>query len=711
MARTPNRLAAEASPYLRQHMHNPVDWYPWGPEAFARARREDKPILLSVGYAACHWCHVMEADAFDVDAVADLLNRHFVSVKVDREERPDVDQVYQGVVQLLGRGGGWPLTVFLDPEGRPFFGGTYFPPQDRYGLPGFSRLLATVADAWQHRRPEIERSARSFAEGLSRLAAVGVDGAPGEPTRRHLVDAAGRLLDEVDPDHGGFGGAPKFPASMALSFLLRIATAREGDGIEGDVRTEARNAVLLSLSSMARGGIHDVLGGGFHRYSVDERWAVPHFEKMLYDNALLVRLYAEAAVAFREEEYAEVARGIAAWLAREMTAPGGGFYSSQDADSEGEEGKFFVFTRDEVDRILGADLGELAARHFGVTEEGNFEDGRTVLSIAVGAEGLAASGGGEASVAARLEEARRRLFVARERRVRPATDDKILASWNGLAIGGLAAAGRLLGDEEMIAMARRAAEFVAGNLIRDGRLYRVHREGLTKGEAFLDDHSHLAEGFLELFEATGEGRWLEAAADLAREIVDRFWDGEVGAFHLAARDGAAASGDVAASGGAAAASGPTDGPALPARPRSLEDNALPAGASSAVHAFLKLLALRGDERFGQVAAHYLRARRDGMVDSPFAFGHLLCAAFLLVEGPVEVAVLGPPGPERDALLAAARRTFRPEVLAFAADRPVGPALAGRGPVAGRPAAFVCRAFACEAPRTDPEELARALEEG
>jgi uncharacterized protein YyaL (SSP411 family) len=687
MARAPNRLAAEASPYLRQHMYNPVDWYPWGAEAFARAKREDKPILLSVGYAACHWCHVMEADAFEVEAVAERMNRHFVAVKVDREERPDVDQVYQGVVQLLGRGGGWPLTVFLDPDGRPFFGGTYFPPEDRYGLPGFSRLLATIADAWANRRPEIEKSARSFAEGLGKLASLGLEGSAGEPTRQDLARAARGLLDTVDPHHGGFGGAPKFPNPMDLAFLLRIATAPEGGGIDRELGTEARNAVLITLSAMARGGIHDVLGGGFHRYSVDERWAVPHFEKMLYDNALLVRVYAEAAVAFREEGFAATARGIAAWMARELTAPGGGLYSSQDADSEGEEGKFFVFARRELDEILGPDLGELAARHFGVTEEGNFEGGRTVLSIAIGAEGLAAAAGGEAAVAARLEEARRKLFEARERRVHPATDDKILASWNGLAIGGLAAAGRLLGEAGMIEQARRAADFVLSTLVRDGKLHRVHRQGLTKGEAFLDDHAHLAEGLIELFEATGEARWLDAAIERSREIVDRSWDDEGAVFPLI----------------------PRGGEALVANPASIHDNALPAGASSATIAFLKLLALAGEERLGQVAARYLRARRDATVESPFSFGHLLCAEFLLVEGIVEVAVVGPAGPDRDALLAAARRRFRPALVAFASDRAAGPALAGKGAIDGKPAAYVCRAFACEAPRTDPGALARVLE--
>ncbi|WP_373047392.1 thioredoxin domain-containing protein [Vulgatibacter sp.] len=686
--RPTNRLANEASPYLRQHMHNPVDWYPWGDEALEKARREEKPILLSVGYAACHWCHVMEKDAFEVEAVAAEMNRHFVSIKVDREERPDIDALYQGVVQLMGRGGGWPLTVFLTPEGRPFFGGTYFPPEDRYGLPGFSRLLGALAEAWRTRRAEVEQSAASFAEGLGKIAAVGIGASEGEIGAADLVEAGARLVQELDQANGGFFGAPKFPHPLELAFLLRLA----GRGIEGlgaTDRATTERALRLSLDHMAQRGLYDQLGGGFHRYSVDEAWAVPHFEKMLYDNALLVRLYAEAAVAFGSGAYERVAHETAGWLAREMTDPGGGLYASQDADSEGVEGKFFVWTPAEIRAALGDDLGELAAAHFGVTPAGNFDHGTTVLHVAKPADALASERGLPVEdVRARLAAAKEQLLEVRMARIRPGTDDKVLAGWNGLAIGGLAAAGRLLGAPAMIEQARRAASFVLGTLVVEGRLQRVYRLGQVKQPAFLDDHAWLCEGLVELFESTGEGQWLDAARGLAGEMIDRYWDEARGIFFL----------------------DPADGPGLLHRVPAVHDNATPSGGSSAIHAFLRIHALTGDERVGAVASRYLRLQRDEMGRNPFAFGHLLAAAWLQVRGIVEVAVLGPAGPEREGLLAAARRGYRPEILAFAAEQGVGEMVAGRGALGGKAAAYVCRNFACERARTGADELAQALEE-
>lgn len=681
-----NRLAQEASPYLRQHMHNPVDWYPWGDEALEKARREDKPILLSVGYAACHWCHVMEKDAFEVDDVAARMNRAFVSIKVDREERPDIDALYQGVVQLMGRGGGWPLTVFLTPDGRPFFGGTYFPPQDRYGLPGFTRLLDTLAEAWATRRDEVERSAASFAEGLERMARVGVGTAEGELRAEDLRRAATKLAQEIDPRNGGFFGAPKFPHPMELSFLLRMA-ARGLPGMPDDERAEVAKGVRLSLDRMMRGGLYDQLGGGFHRYSVDDAWAVPHFEKMLYDNALLLRLYAEASVAFGEPAYARIARETAAYLSREMTDAGGGFFSSRDADSEGVEGKYFVWTPAQLAAVLGDDA-QLGAAHLGVSDAGNFEHGTTVLHVAATpAEIASARGLPVDDVELRLAEAKRRLFAARQARVAPGTDDKVLASWNGLAVGALAAAGRLLGEPGMIEQARRAATFVLGTLAAGGTLQRVYRAGQVKGAAFLDDYAWLCEGLIELFESTGESRWLDAARDLAGQILDRFWDEERGLFFLDAEGEAG----------------------LLQRVPSVHDSATPSGGSSAVSAFLRLHALTGDERAGAVADRWLRLQRDELLRSPFAFGHLLGAGWLAVRGIVEVAVLGPAGAGRDALLGAARRGYRPEILAFAAEAGVGEIFARRGAVDGHAAAYVCRAFACEAPRTDARELEQALE--
>jgi len=683
--RPANRLAREASPYLRQHMYNPVDWYPWSDEAFERAVAEQKPILLSVGYAACHWCHVMEKDAFEVEEVAALMNRDFVSIKVDREERPDVDALYQGVVQLMGRGGGWPLTVFMTPDRRPFFGGTYFPPRAAYGMPGFSQVLGSLADAWKNRREEVEKSAASFEEGLSRFArlGLGVEGehAVGVPD---LVRAADRIVQEGDTDHGGFFGAPKFPHPMELSFLLRMAAS----GLEemtDDRRRDAERLLRQSLDAMYRGGIYDHVAGGFHRYSVDEAWAVPHFEKMLYDNALLLRVYAEGAVALGDDSYATVAREIAGWMARELQDTKGAFYSSQDADSEGVEGKFFVWTRAQLDEALGPRLAADAAARYGVTEEGNFEHGATVLHLA---RPEVPASGEEAA------EIRRRLLEARERRDRPATDDKVITAWNGLAIGGLAAAGRLLLDRDLVAQARQAAECLLQTFETSGGLHRIWRNGQVKEGAFLDDFGAMSEGLLELFEATGDARYLVEARRFAEEAIRSFWDDDAGMFWLAPAPPAADGGGQADE--------------LPHRMPSVHDNAAPSGASSLTTALVRLHALTGEARFGEIAERWLRRQRDEMLRNPFGFGHLLGAAFLAARGIDVVAVVGREGRERDSLLAAARRGLRPEVLAFASTDSTIEAVAGKGEVDGRPAAYVCRQFACEAPRTDPGEVSDAL---
>ncbi|AKU92318.1 thioredoxin domain-containing protein [Vulgatibacter incomptus] len=689
MSETPraaNRLAREASPYLRQHMYNPVDWYPWGPEALETAAREQKPILLSVGYAACHWCHVMEKDAFEVESVAELMNRHFVPIKVDREERPDLDSLYQGVVQLMGRGGGWPLTVFLTPDLQPFFGGTYFPPTSGYGLPSFTRVLEALADAWANRRDEVLQSAGSFEEGLARLVRVGL-GTGGAPlTGSELARAAERICQEADTRNGGFFGAPKFPHPMELSFLLRMAFAWPAE-LRSESVDEAKAAIRRSLDKMAEGGIHDQLGGGFHRYSVDEAWAVPHFEKMLYDNALLLRLYAEAAVAFEHSEYDRVALDIAGWMARELTDPSGGLWSSQDADSEGVEGKFFAWTPDQIEEVLGRELASLAAARFGVTATGNFEHGATVLHLAASAQEIAQERNLPVEeVEGKLAEARRRLFDSRKERVAPATDDKVIVAWNGLAIGALAAAGRLLHDDGLVEQARRAADFVLRTLATDDGLKRVYRDGNVKQEAFLDDWAALCEGLVELFETTGENRWLDEARRLGDGIVSRFWDEEQACFFLS----------------------PAGGESLRHRIPSIHDNAVPAGGSSAAVALLRLHLLTGHEQAGRVAERYLERQHDELLRSPFAFGHLLGAAFLRAKGLTEVAVLGAPGAARDALLAKARTGVHPEVVAWAAEKGESELLSGRGEVDGKPAAWICRRFTCEAPRTDPEEVTRAL---
>jgi len=679
-----NRLASATSPYLLQHSRNPVDWYPWGEEAFEKARREDRPIFLSVGYSACHWCHVMEKDAFSVEEIAETLNRHFVSIKVDREERPDVDELYQGAVQLLGRPGGWPLSVFLTPDGRPFFGGTYFPPRDAYGLPSFRRVLDAIVEAWSHRRDEVERAADALARGLSDYAAMGLAASERAPEAAQLFEAAETVLSAHDPVGGGFFGAPKFPHPLELSFLLRIAALPLG--ADEGLRARAREAVEASLDAMARGGIRDQLGGGFHRYAVDERWAVPHFEQMLYDNALLLRLYAEAARAFGRRDFREVALGIVDWL-DEMRDPAGAFCASRDADSEGEEGRYYVWTPEEFEEVLGPDLAEVAMARFGVRAGGNFEGGTTVLAVAADVPDLARRfGRSEAEIGRMLAEARKRLLERRRRRIPPATDDKVLAGWNGLAIGALAVSGRLLEEDALVERAKAAAEAVLSRLWDGRRLLRIYRGERAGQEAFLDDHAYLCEGLVELFESSGESRWLDAALDLAHAIAGRFWEEETRTFYL----------------------GPADGERLILPVISSRDDVVPAGASSATTAFLRLFALTGEDELGRIAESYLARQGRAMVESPFSFAHLLGAAALRAQGITEVAILGPPGPKRDALLAASREGFRPDILAYAAERGAGPAMAGRGGLDGEPAAWVCRHFACERPRMDPDELRAAL---
>jgi uncharacterized protein YyaL (SSP411 family) len=679
-----NRLAASTSPYLLQHSRNPVDWYPWGAEALERAREEDRPIFLSVGYSACHWCHVMEKDAFSVDEIAETLNRHFVSIKVDREERPDIDALYQGVVQLMGKSGGWPLSVFLTPDGRPFFGGTYFPPRDAYGLPSFRRVLDAIVDAWTHRREAIEESADSFAKGLSEYLRLGLGEGGEAPDAERLFEAAEHILEAVDEVNGGFFGAPKFPHPMELAFLLRIASLPLG--ADEALRARAREAVETSLDAMMRGGIHDQLGGGFHRYAVDERWAVPHFEKMLYDNALLLRLYAESARAWGRDDHREVALGIVAWL-DEMRDPSGAFHSAQDADSEGVEGKYFVWTPEEFEEVLGRPSAAIAMERYGVRVGGNFEGGATVLSRAATVEDLARRfGRTEDEIRTSLEEARQKLLERRRRRVPPATDDKVLAGWNGLAIGALAAAGRLLEEGELVQRARRAADAVLSRLWDGKRLLRTFRGDRARQDAFLEDYAFLCEGLVELFESTGEARWLDDALALARSIAERFWEEETRTFYL----------------------GPADGERLLHRVISAHDQAIPSGASSATTAFLRLFALTGEEELGRIAEAHLARQGRALAENPFAFGHLLSAGVLRALGITEVAVLGPEGRKRDALLAASREGFRPDILAYASERGAGPALEGRAGIDGEPAAWICRHFACERPRTEPEDVRAAL---
>ncbi|HZT53337.1 MAG TPA: thioredoxin domain-containing protein [Gaiellaceae bacterium] len=631
-----NRLAHETSPYLLQHADNPVDWYPWGTEAFERARAEDRPLLVSIGYASCHWCHVMERESFADEATAALMNKLFVSVKVDREERPDVDAVYLEAVAALTGQAGWPLTVFLTPEGEPFFGGTYFPPEPRHGLPSFRQVLQAVADAYRERRQDVAAQAERLVAALRRSAEA-------EPSREPLTaallaEAERALLAQLDPRWGGFGRAPKFPPASALEFLLRRG---------------ALEPVRRTLDKMAAGGLYDLVGGGFHRYSVDERWLVPHFEKMLYDNALLVPPYLHAWLLTGEERYRAVVEETLGYVLRELALPGGGFASAQDADTEGVEGLTYTWTPEELEAALGPGREELLQP---------FEHGRSVLR-------------GELTA-----EERQRLLEARARRPQPRRDDKAIASWNGLLLAALAEAGRQLGRADWLEVAAGLAAFLLGPLSADGgRLHRTWRGGEAKGTGYLDDYANVAHGLYELHVATGEPRWLLEARRLALLAVELFGDPQRGGFFLA----------------------PADGEPLVARQKALDDAPTPSGNSMLAFVLLRLARLWGDDELERQAVTALRLVRDLLVRAPAAFGWALCALDLHLSPPRELAVLG--GVDSPVARAALHR-FDPRAVVACGPAEGVPLLEGKTLVAGRPAVYVCERFACRAPATEPAQL-------
>jgi uncharacterized protein YyaL (SSP411 family) len=679
--RRPNRLIHESSPYLRQHAHNPVDWYAWGDEALERARREDRPIFLSIGYSACHWCHVMEHESFENPDIAELMNSLFINIKVDREERPDLDRIYMSAVQMISGAGGWPMSVFLTPQLKPFFGGTYYPPEDRWGRPGFPKLLQAVAGAFRTNREAIESSGEQVAQRIASIAAVG----PGDTLLTPaLLDAAAQsIVANHDLDHGGFGTAPKFPQSIVLQLLLR-EYRRSGD-------LEVAQVARTSLDAMAAGGIYDHLGGGFHRYSTDDRWLVPHFEKMLYDNALLAIVYLEAYQATGDEDYARVARETLDYLLREMTSPEGGFYSTQDADSEGEEGAFFIWTVPQIRGVLTEEDADLCERAYGVDEVGNFE-GRSVLYRAKTDAALAASLGlDETAVASRLAACRAALFQHREGREKPSRDEKILADWNGLAIMAFARGSRVLAEPRYRDAAVRAGEFI-GSRMRDsqGRLFHVWTHGDAKIPAFLDDHACLLAGMVDLYEATGNPRWLADASSLRDAMVVGFWDEQDGAFF----DTAQGQGD------------------LIARTRDASDGAVPSGNSMAAFGLIRLARILGEADPLMKAERVLRAFVPMMQNFPMGASQMLVALDLFLAPSQEVAIVGP---EEDgdtrALCGIVDRLFLPHTVLLRGDGASDAGLAGltgKGLVRGRPAAYVCAGFACKAPVTAPLDLAEAL---
>ncbi|OFW54369.1 MAG: hypothetical protein A2V75_02615 [Actinobacteria bacterium RBG_16_70_17] len=675
-----NRLAGAASPYLLEHADNPVEWFEWGDEAFAEARRRDVPILLSVGYASCHWCHVMAAESFTDRGTADLMNRWFVNVKVDREERPDLDRHYLEAVQALTGQGGWPLTAFLTPSGEAFFGGTYFPKVERSGLPAFASVLAAVHQGWQDRREQVVSSAADLAERLSApLPPAGDVPAPSLPAAAYRSVAA-----SYDPAQGGFGGPPKFPQAATLEFLLRASGAPWAP--------EARAMLHRTLTAMADGGIHDQVGGGFSRYTVDAAWRVPHFEKMLGDNALLGRLYARAWQLTGDEYLAAVARRTLDYVLAALTLPGGGFASSEDADSEGEEGRFYTFSNDEFQAVAGPSA-PLAAAVLGVTPEGDL-DGKNVLRRdRRPAEVAAAAGATTAEVEDAVTAALAALARHRAGRARPHLDDKVVAAGNGLAIRALAEAATVLAEPRYLAAAEEAARFVLGDLRRpDGRLLRARRAGRGEVPAFCEDYASVALGLFTLYRATGEPSWFTAAAGLVEDMVDLFRDPRGGAFFTTGRDV----------------------PARPARRKDFVDNPTPSDNSLAAEALLTLAAYTGDEAAREQADGVFQAGGLWMERAPSAVGHLLGALLVALAPPRQLAVVGPPGhPGTRALLAVAEEQYRPALFVARGDGVTSggvPLLESRPLLDGRPAAYLCRDSSCAPPTADPAELRRMLNE-
>ena len=679
-----NRLINETSPYLLQHAHNPVDWYPWGEEAFQHAREKNKPVFLSIGYSSCHWCHVMERESFENAQIAGLMNELFINIKVDREERPDLDQIYMAAVQTLTGRGGWPLNIFITPEGKPFYGGTYFPPEDSAGMAGFPRVLRSIAAAYHTKPDELARAISQLQSQLQNHQGL----RPGnEPLTGDILDTAfGHLQKGFDYANGGFGGAPKFPQPMTLEFLLHYYLRSGDPGVLQMVET--------SLTNMARGGIFDQLGGGFHRYSTDAYWLVPHFEKMLYDNALLSRLYLHAYQATGKTFYRNVAEDTLDYVAREMTSPEGGFYSAQDADSEGVEGKYYVWKLEEIVTLLGRDEARIFSRYFGVTEEGNFE-GTNILFQAEDVEKLERETGLKVEdLEASIRRSKKLLLEARERRVKPARDEKVLTAWNGLMMAAFAEAANILDRPDYRRVAKVNATFLL-DALKEGRwLLRSYKDSKAKIPGYLEDYAAVIDGLLALHAATFEPRWLAEARLLADTMVEEFWDDSEKVFYDTGRRHET----------------------LFLRPRDIFDNVLPSGSSNASRVLLRLAVITGNRDYARPAITMLRSMRNMMLEYPSGMANWLCALDFNFSTPVEIAVIGP----RDdagtqALVSVVYNKFIPNKIVVGRDTTLPaqtegiPLLEQRDMVDGRPTAYVCENYSCLQPTTDPEELRSQLE--
>ncbi len=675
-----NRLINETSPYLRQHAHNPVDWHPWGTEAFEKARQEDKPVMISVGYSACHWCHRFREESFENEAIAKLMNDLFINIKVDREERPDIDSIYMNAVQMMTGHGGWPMTVFMTPEGVPFYGGTYYPPADRQGMPGFPRVLISIAEAYKEQRSQITSNAQVIIEQLAKLNEfTSVD----DLNTEILDTAAQGIMRGFDTENGGFGRAPKFPPAMVLSFLLRQSQRTKDSAMQA--------AVEMTLIKMANGGMYDQLGGGFHRYSVDEKWLIPHFEKMLYDNALLSRIYLDAFLVTGRVFYRQIATEILDYVVREMLDTNGGFYSSQDADSEGEEGKFFVWRPEEIVALLGEEDATLFNRYFDVTPHGNFEHAMSALHVDTELTAVAKIlNVTPERLADAIKRGKEILFAAREKRVKPARDEKILTAWNGLMLRSFAEAARVLKREDYLQVAIRNAEFLLMELQRDGRLLRTHKDGQSKLNAYQEDYAYLIDGLLSLYEATFDEKYFLAAHNLADTMIAQFWDETEGGFFFTSNDHEQ----------------------LISRAKESYDNATPSGNSVAAHILQRLALFTNENRYRDIAERTLKLLANQISRFPNAFGHLLCAVDLYLSSAHEIAIIGDRTSEDTAALIDAifSRYLPNKIVACAAPNKSSTIalLADRSQIDGKATAYVCHNYVCEAPITNTDGLENVL---
>jgi uncharacterized protein YyaL (SSP411 family) len=676
-----NRLSGETSPYLLQHAHNPVDWYPWGEEAFERAKQESKPILLSIGYSACHWCHVMEHESFENEKIAALMNDLFVNIKVDREERPDLDEIYMNAVQMLTGRGGWPMTVFLTPEGKPFYGGTYFPPEDRQGMPGFPRILAGVSQAYRERPDDVQNSVEQILGALRRMSEAQETAKNFSPSI--TADSAEKLSRAYDTEHGGLGQAPKFPNVGAYELFLRAYSHTNTDRF--------LEIVVHTLTKMAEGGIYDHLGGGFHRYSVDAKWLVPHFEKMLYDNAQLLRIYSHAYTITRQPLFQSVVHETVGYLAREMLHPEGGFYSTQDADSEGEEGKFFVWTEDEVNALVGEEDGEVFCRMYDVGEPGNFDDKSILHPVLTVEQASKFFRKQPKEIEALVVRVKRKLFTAREERVKPFRDEKIITAWNGLALSGIAEAAKIIADPACREASERTVEFIFDKMFRSGLLLHTYKDGAAKLLGYLDDYAFLAVGLLDLYETFFESKYLDRAVQLADIMMQEFSD-EDGPFFFTGKSHEQ----------------------LITRTKPVFDASIPSGNAMAAQLLLRLYHFTGKHPYRQRAEKILRSYYDAMESQPFGFAHMLCALDLYLHGAKEIVIAGEPGDRAvQELVAEIHSLYLPNrmmqiVSPQKALADISPLLAGKKQIEGRPTVYVCANFTCSAPVTTAGELRKLL---